>query len=198
MTNEKELLSAALQEAMSREELGRSETAKLLNLNPCYVSMACRQNQWPSMGKTPWIRIAEWASTRMPLKAFVIPEGEPIYETGKKSAEKKEASDEKKSAPFTSAVLITEQKPTTARDNVSATAAGVPLSVMNDIDTIIEKTSKIREAPNNTTQTINNKHQVSASVAGKIETLELKNAGEMIKLSFVFDIRILVNGNPVS
>lgn len=78
MQIDKKQLSSALIEAMDKEELHTSECARLLNVKPCYISMARSEKSWDAMGRAPWIRIEEWLNTRAPLKEFVIPKDEPI------------------------------------------------------------------------------------------------------------------------
>ena len=75
----RQMIMEALKEAMSKEELHTRGAAQDLNLNPCYVSMALNPKSWDSMGKAPWIRLAEWFNTREPLGSFQIPDGEEIW-----------------------------------------------------------------------------------------------------------------------
>jgi hypothetical protein len=78
-TLDKKAISEALIEAMNREDLNTRATAKFLNINPCYISMAKNPNHFDTMGITAWTRIKEWLDTRDKISAFQIPEGEPIF-----------------------------------------------------------------------------------------------------------------------
>jgi hypothetical protein len=81
---EKREIVDALLEHLGKEELHTSEAAKLLNLNPIYVSMAKNERSWDSMTRVAWDRLFEWVSTRGDLKAFKIPEGEEIFKRKEK------------------------------------------------------------------------------------------------------------------
>jgi hypothetical protein len=81
----KKQISEALIKAMQREELHTREAAHLLNLNPCYISMAQNPNSWDAMGKASWIRLEEWFNTNSPLGLFQIPEGEEIWKPKEKT-----------------------------------------------------------------------------------------------------------------
>jgi hypothetical protein len=75
----KEIIIETLRKAMNKEDLNTRATAKALNLNPCYVSMAQNPNSWDSMGKAPWVRLTEWFNARVPILKFEVPEGETIW-----------------------------------------------------------------------------------------------------------------------
>jgi hypothetical protein len=81
---DKKEISASLMEHMNREELHTSEAARLLNLNPCYISMAKSEKSWDSMGKAAWERLMEWFNTRCNIRDFQIPEGEEIFKRKEK------------------------------------------------------------------------------------------------------------------
>lgn len=231
MNEFKKSMVSALKEAMNREELNTRTTAKLLNLNPCYISMAMNEQNWPSMGKAPWARIEEWFRTEQTLAAFAIPEGETIWE--KKPADfnikepdyvkKNKAADlkapviekKKQSIPgvidkeatvtvdkvdFSDGTTyeVTNHTPETGKKAEETTESNEAHS--KTIDTIIEKTNRIRKEHNNKAvlaeaSPVNN---FAGKVAGHVETLELTAQNEPIKFSFEIDIRILVNGKPVS
>jgi regulator of replication initiation timing len=76
--NRKEI-SEALVEALNKENIHTREAARLLNLNPVYVSMAKNPNSWDHLGITAWTRLEDWLFTRGPLSEYKIPEGEEIY-----------------------------------------------------------------------------------------------------------------------
>lgn len=82
--NKKEI-SEALVKAMAREELRSKEAGRLLNLNPCYISMAQNPKYWDSMGKAAWVRLEEWCQTNEKISVFEIPEGEDIWKPKEKS-----------------------------------------------------------------------------------------------------------------
>jgi hypothetical protein len=77
-TDEKKELSAALVEAMNREELHTGEAAACLNVKACYISMAKNPELFASIPAKAWDRIEEWMQTRGKIRDFVIPEGEEI------------------------------------------------------------------------------------------------------------------------
>jgi len=77
-TDEKKELSAALVEAMNREELHTGEAAVCLNVKACYISMAKNPDLFASIPQKAWDRIEEWMQTRGKIREFVIPEGEEI------------------------------------------------------------------------------------------------------------------------
>lgn len=112
-TINKQAISDALREAILRANLSSGQTARILNLNPCYISMAQNKKCWNSMGKASWLRLEEWINTREPLSGFVIPEGEIIWkpkekeknEAVKEAVFAKKTDEEKKEKPVnTSAV----------------------------------------------------------------------------------------------
>ena len=76
--NKKEL-SEALREAMDKEMLHTREAARLLNINPCYISMALNEKSWDHLGISAWQRIEDWLLTREPLKIYKFPEGEEVF-----------------------------------------------------------------------------------------------------------------------
>jgi hypothetical protein len=99
-TQRKKMISELLIKAMEHEELNTRATAKLLNINPCYVSMARSEKSWEHMGSTPWMRLEEWYLTREPLKEFKIPPEEALlsihtdaYVAPKKDRKKEQVPD---------------------------------------------------------------------------------------------------------
>jgi hypothetical protein len=78
MTNKKEL-SEALREAMDKEGLHTRDAARLLNINPCYISMALNDKSWDHLGISAWERIEDWMFTRGPLAEYKFPEGEAVF-----------------------------------------------------------------------------------------------------------------------
>jgi len=91
-TTDRKQISDALKEAMNKEDLHTRATAKALNLNPCYISMAQNPKSWDSMSNPAWTRLEEWYETREPLKLFQIPDGEPVFTPKERyNGERKEA-----------------------------------------------------------------------------------------------------------
>jgi len=76
---EKKILVSHLIEAMNREELIVRETARILNLNPCYVSMFKNEKSWDSCPRDAWYRLTQWHNSRLPLKEYRYPEDEPKW-----------------------------------------------------------------------------------------------------------------------
>jgi len=86
MNNEKfKIQTDMLKEAMAREELSIRETARYLNLNPCYISMSGNPKSWDAMSQASKKRIEEWADERCKISEFRIPEGEEIWKPKEKA-----------------------------------------------------------------------------------------------------------------
>jgi len=77
---EKKILASHLMEAMDKEELNTRETARCLNLNPCYVSMFKNYRLWDSCPRDAWCRLTQWHDSRLKLKEYQYPEDEPKWE----------------------------------------------------------------------------------------------------------------------
>lgn len=76
-------MSDHLTDALTKEDLGRRDAAKFLNLNPCYITMGMNPKFWDSMSKFARDRIKEWHDSRDSISAFHIPDGEVIWEPQK-------------------------------------------------------------------------------------------------------------------
>lgn len=132
-TTLKKQISEALKEAMNREDLHTRETAKYLNLNPCYVSMAQNEKSWDSMGKTPWIRLEEWFRIRGPISEFLIPAGEEIWKPKEKVV--KEANPEDKiHSPIISKAIIKAAGIALKRTIKEPTNKGIPVEAINPLN----------------------------------------------------------------
>lgn len=81
-------MSEHLTDAMTKEDLGRRDAAKFLNLNPCYITMAMNPKFWDSMSRFAKDRIKEWHDSRDLISAFQIPEGEEIWKPAEKVSQK--------------------------------------------------------------------------------------------------------------
>ena len=84
-TINKNLLSAALRKAMTDEHMWSHDAAKLLNINPIYVSMMLNSNSFDKAGSTAWKRIEDWFNTNDTLANFKFPEGEAIWKPKEKA-----------------------------------------------------------------------------------------------------------------
>jgi hypothetical protein len=81
-------MSDHLTDALTKEDLGRRDAARLLNLNPCYITMGMNPKFWDSMSKFAKDRIKEWHDSRDSISAFRIPEGEEIWKPAEKESKK--------------------------------------------------------------------------------------------------------------
>lgn len=87
---EKQEIASHFNEAMDHEDLYNAQAARLLNLNPCYITWLKNEKYWPDISQAAWDRFNQWHQSREKLSAFVIPEDEPIWE--KKNNKKVEFS----------------------------------------------------------------------------------------------------------
>jgi hypothetical protein len=88
-TEEQKIISEHLINAMNREDLRTRDTAKALNLNPCYISMAKSPKSWDAMGLKAWFRLEQWHNSRGKISEFTFPADEPIWKPKEKTAEEK-------------------------------------------------------------------------------------------------------------
>jgi hypothetical protein len=86
-----------LKKAMDLEKMTTGDTARHLNLNPCYISMALNEKSWVKLPKSSWERLILWCNSGSTLSHFKIPEGEEIWVSEKNKAFKALANEIKKS-----------------------------------------------------------------------------------------------------
>lgn len=220
---EQQQISQHLVECMEREELHGVEAAKCLNMNPCYISMAKNIRSWHSMGDAPWLRLAEWFNSRLPIKDFIIPEGEKIYEpVPRKTGEKKDAEPLKATTGEEWKALQRreyncDRKPRRKPEEVPATE---PKPIKKDEDPLLPEIEPDEHSPealfgrrrwtaadfdNITPEYLNHKEkeaEMMSVIGSSLEELVQKYisqpyADRKLKVSLDIEINLVINGQRV-
>jgi hypothetical protein len=76
-------VSAALKKALAEEHLWSRDAAKLLNMNPIYISFMLNPKSFDKCGSTAWARAYEWFLTKEPLASFKFPSEEAVWQAKK-------------------------------------------------------------------------------------------------------------------
>jgi hypothetical protein len=169
-TINRNLLSATLRKAMTEEHLWSHNAAKLLNLNPAYVSMMLNPNSFEKAGITAWKRIEDWSNTNDKLCNYKFPISEPVW----KPKEKAEAKDYNIQASRNEK-KVNGKKPATDLGGITSKKIEVKYE---DIDKFPEKNQPANEL-----------------IVGELR--ESANETTRIKVALDIEINLVVNGQRV-
>jgi hypothetical protein len=216
--------SGKLYHALKTEHLWTKDAAKLLNINPVYVTMMMNPSTFNKTSKAAHERLKEWIETGDTISNFKYPEGEKTWEPTPPAAKETESSSTEKPARKTSSKKSSKKTKTSDKFSVETApidkdtseaikklSAGIP-SVSEVLSQTMEKSPKklAKEKAKKSVDQVDDK-AIEAAADRIWRKLEKRLAAEVIMppvsvstentlhqaVALDIEINLVVNGNRV-